>query len=134
MAKLWANLRWTARALMLSGIVALCLAQAFAVAASGSARLDGASAADRLCRSVTHDATHDADADGRPVGGRHHCDMCPAACEGAAAGAAVAPLRLGMVLPYAPPAVAAPRLIETPTPVRSAWNGSWSSRAPPLGA
>ncbi|WP_157516538.1 hypothetical protein [Methylosinus sp. LW3] len=135
MAKLWANSGWMARALVLSGIVALFLAQALAVARPGSSRLDGSSfaAADRLCRSFGLDASHGpADTDGGPAGGRHHCEMCPTACGGAAADAIVAPMRLGAVLPHAPPAVAASRPFEAPALFRSGWRGSWSSRAPPL--
>ncbi|TDX63221.1 hypothetical protein EDE12_108131 [Methylosinus sp. sav-2] len=132
MAKLWANSGWMARALVLSGIVALFLAQALAIARPDSSRRDGSSfaAADRPCLSA---ASHDvADTEGGPAGGRHHCEMCPTACGGAAADAIVAPMRLGAVLPHAPPAIAASRPLEAPAVFRSGWRGSWSSRAPPF--
>ncbi|BBU62105.1 hypothetical protein MSC49_20400 [Methylosinus sp. C49] len=131
MAKLWANSGWMARALVLSGIVALFLAQAVAIAQPDSSSRNGSSVAatDRPCLSV---ATHDAaDTDSGHAGGRHHCEMCPTACGGAAADAIIAPIRLGAVLPHAPPVIAASRPVEAPALFRSGWRGAWSSRAPP---
>ena len=135
MVKLWSRSQWMRRALVSNGIVALFLAQAFAIVFAAGERADFASrhggpalaATAPFCKAVTHD-------DGpapTPADRRHHCDMCPAACGGSGAGAAVAPTRLVDMLPPEAKATTSPRLVRAPAPFPPGWSSSWSSRAPP---
>ncbi|MBG0809000.1 hypothetical protein IY145_06390 [Methylosinus sp. H3A] len=136
MVKIWPRLRWMARALVSNGIAGLFLTLALAIVFSASGRAEFASpdagaslaSAAELCRSVAHDGGPAP----TPADGRHHCDMCPAACDGSAQNAAVAPAR--RVDALAPRSATAPllRLAEAPALFPSGWTSSWSSRAPPL--
>jgi hypothetical protein len=123
-----------ARALLSKGIVALFLVQALAILLSAPGRADlaqadgGASLLAAFCGGAAHDG------DPTPADHRHHCDICPAGCDGSAAKAALAPSPRADTRAFGSLATPEPRRATPPAPFPSGWTSSWSSRAPPIRA